>query len=240
MPTITTESHQELIDLIASDPTQIAALIDHTLLRPDAVEKDIARLCEQARQYHFASVCINPTHVRFAASQLQETDVKVCTVVGFPLGATTTDEKVHETRQAIEHGAKEIDMVINIGAAKAGEYDFVRDQIAAVVEATHIGHAICKVIIETSFLNDEEIMRVCQFAKGADADFVKTSTGFSSGGATLGDVALMRQTVGQGLGVKASGGIRDLHTSRLMILAGANRLGLSKGVEIMQEVLIAT
>ncbi len=240
MSTITTKSHRGLIDLIESDATQIAGLIDHTLLRPDAVEKDIERLCDEAKQYQFASVCINPTHVRFAVSQLLDSDVKVCTVVGFPLGATTTDEKVHESRQAIEHGAKEIDMVINIGAAKAGEFDFVRDQIAAVVQATHAGHAICKVIIETSFLNDEEIMRVCQFAKGADADFVKTSTGFSSGGATLGDVALMRQTVGQEVGVKASGGIRDLHTSRLMILAGANRLGLSKGVEIMQEVLIAT
>jgi deoxyribose-phosphate aldolase len=184
-------------------------------------------------------VCVNPTHVRFAASQLSGSSVKVCAVVGFPLGATTTREKVTETENAIELGATEIDMVINIGAVKSKDDDFIRAQITAVTETCHQHNALCKVIIETSYLSNEEKVRVCKIAKEAGADFVKTSTGFSGGGATVEDVALMRHTVGQGMGVKASGGIRSLDDARKMVAAGANRLGASSGVRLVQEAQLA-
>lgn len=229
----------ELLPLIDADPPRIAGLIDHTLLKPDATEAMIEQLCQEARQYHFASVCVNPTHVRFAAAQLVGSDVKVCAVVGFPLGASTTTAKVTETEQAIAGGATEIDMVINIGAVKGGDDGFTRAQITAVTETAHRHHALCKVIIETSYLSNEEKVRVCRIAREVGADFVKTSTGFSGGGATVEDVALMRHTVGQQMGVKASGGVRSYDDARRMIAAGANRLGTSNGVRIAQEAQLA-
>jgi deoxyribose-phosphate aldolase len=229
-----------LLNLLDTDPTQIARLTDHTLLKPDTTERMIRRLCREALQYGFASVCVNPTHVPLCAETLQGSEVKVCTVIGFPLGATTTEDKIRETKTAIEHGATEIDMVINIGALKDGEYEFVEDQIEAVVEAAHSGGALCKVIIETSYLSAEEIVRVCHAAKQAKADFVKTSTGFSTAGAKTGDVALMRQTVGPDMGVKASGGVRTYEASLAMIEAGATRLGLSAGVAIYEEAVAVT
>lgn len=215
--------------------TEIAHLIDHTLLKPDATIQQIAQLCHEAMLYNFASVCINPGHVKLAAQLLQNSDVKVCTVVGFPLGATSTESKVFETQQALNDGATEIDMVINIGALKSGDDPLVERDIAAVVEMAHRHGALCKVIIEAVLLTDEEKVRACQLAKQARADFVKTSTGFSSGGATIEDVALMRRTVGPGVGVKASGGIRTLAEARNMVSAGATRLGVSAGVKIIQE-----
>ena len=235
MTNITAATTEQLIQLIDEDPTRLARLIDHTLLKPDATEAMIAQICREALRHHFFSVCVNPTNVRFAASQLAGSNVKVCAVVGFPLGATTTKEKVSETQTAIENGATEIDMVINIGAVKSKDDDFTLAQITAVTQACHEKSALCKVIIETSYLTNEEKVRVCQIAKVAGADFVKTSTGFSGGGATVEDVALMRHTVGQQMGVKASGGIRSLDDARRMVAAGANRLGLSSGVRIMQE-----
>ncbi|MCB8950287.1 MAG: deoxyribose-phosphate aldolase [Ardenticatenaceae bacterium] len=235
MTNITAATTEQLIQLIDEDPTRLARLIDHTLLKPDATEAMIAQICREALRHHFFSVCVNPTNVRFAASQLAGSNVKVCAVVGFPLGATTTKEKVSETQTAIENGATEIDMVINIGAVKSKDDDFTLAQITAVTQACHEKGALCKVIIETSYLTNEEKVRVCQIAKVAGADFVKTSTGFSGGGATVEDVALMRHTVGQQMGVKASGGIRSLDDARRMVAAGANRLGLSSGVRIMQE-----
>ena len=231
---------EQLIQTIEKHPTQIARLIDHTLLKPDATEAMVAQLCQEAERFQFASVCVNPTHVRFAKSQIAaDSAVKVCAVVGFPLGATTTKEKVSETETAVELGASEIDMVINIGAVKSGDFDFTREQITAVTETAHKHNAICKVIIETSYLTIEEKVHVCQIAKQAGADFVKTSTGFSGGGATVEDVALMRHTVGTEIGVKASGGIRSLDDAKRMIAAGANRLGISAGVSIMHEAQIA-
>lgn len=235
-----TENIEQLIQKIDKTPTQIASLIDHTLLKPDATQAMVAQLCKEAERFQFASVCVNPTHVQFAASQIEKASgVKVCAVVGFPLGATTTKEKVSETETAIAAGATEIDMVINIGAVKGGDYEFTLNQITAVTQTAHQHNAICKVIIETSYLNTEEKIRVCQIAKEAGADFVKTSTGFSGGGATVEDVALMRHTVGQKLGVKASGGVRSLDDAKRMIAAGANRLGVSAGVSIMHEAQIA-
>jgi deoxyribose-phosphate aldolase len=230
---------EQLIQLIETDPTQIAGLIDHTLLKPDATEAMIAQLCQEADRYQFASVCVNPTHVRYAAEQLVGSAVQVCAVVGFPLGATTTKEKVLETVNAIEAGATEIDMVINIGAVKSGDDAFTLAQITAVTETAHRHSAICKVIIETSYLTNQEKVRVCQLAQQAGADFVKTSTGFSGGGATVEDVALMRHTVGQEMGVKASGGIRSFDDARRMVAAGASRLGLSSGVRVVQEAQLA-
>ncbi len=237
MATLDTIYGEELLEMLNENPALIARLIDHTLLRPDATEEDIARLCEEAKQYNFASVCVNPTHVSFAAKQLQNTAVKTCAVVGFPLGATTTHDKVVETERAIAAGASEIDMVINIGALKGQDYDFVAQQIAAVVQTAHNHQALCKVIIETSYLTEAEKIRVCEFAAAAGADFVKTSTGFSGGGATVEDVALMRQTVGPRIGVKASGGVRSYEAARAMIAAGANRIGTSSGVRIVKEAL---
>jgi deoxyribose-phosphate aldolase len=220
---------------ISGVKTEIAHLIDHTLLKPDATVQQIAQLCHEALLYQFASVCINPAHVKLAAQLLQNSEVKVCTVVGFPLGATSTEAKVFETQQALDDGATEIDMVINIGALKGGDDALVERDIAAVVETVHRRGALCKVIIEAALLTDDEKVRACEMAKQAGADFVKTSTGFSSGGATIEDVALMRQVVGPKMGVKASGGIRTLAEARNMISAGATRLGVSAGVKIIQE-----
>lgn len=237
MTTLENAYGDALLAMIDARPDRIARIIDHTLLRPDATEADIARLCDEAIAYHFASVCVNPTHVRLVAEKLRHTPVKTCAVVGFPLGATTTHDKIVETEQAISAGAQEIDMVINIGALKGGDYDFVEQQIAAVVQAAHNHRALCKVIIETSYLTDAEKVMVCEFASRAGADFVKTSTGFSGGGATEEDVALMRRTVGRKLGVKASGGVRDYARARTMIAAGANRIGTSSGIDIVREAL---
>jgi deoxyribose-phosphate aldolase len=220
---------------ISGVKTDIAHLIDHTLLKPEATVQQIAQLCHEALLYRFASVCINPAHVKLAAQLLQNSDVKVCTVVGFPLGATSTEAKVFETEQALIDGATEIDMVINIGALKGGDDTLVERDIAAVVETAHRHGALVKVIIEAALLTDEEKVRACQLAKKAGADFVKTSTGFSSGGATIEDVALMRRTVGPNVGVKAAGGIRTLADAQNMISAGATRLGVSAGVKIIQE-----
>lgn len=215
--------------------SEVAHLIDHTLLKPEATIPEINQLCHEALLYNFASVCINPSHVRLAAQLLRNSDVKVCTVVGFPLGATSTAAKAAETEQALDDGATEIDMVINIGALKSKDDALVRQDIAAVAQAAHKRRALCKVIIETALLTDEEKVRACRLAKEAGADFVKTSTGFSKGGATVEDVALMRRTVGPGLGVKASGGIRSLADAQNMVAAGATRLGASAGVKIVQE-----
>jgi deoxyribose-phosphate aldolase len=218
-----------------NDVTEVNRLIDHTLLKPEATTQQIKQLCAEAIQYNFASVCLNPTHVKLAAQLLENSEVDVCTVVGFPLGATLSQVKIFETEQVLNDGATEIDMVINIGALKEGNDDLVEQDIAGVVKAAHSHKAICKVIIETALLNDVEKVRACQLAKKAGADFVKTSTGFSSGGATVEDVALMRQTVGPGIGVKAAGGIKTLTDAQNMIAAGATRLGASAGVKIVQE-----
>jgi deoxyribose-phosphate aldolase len=212
-----------------------ASLIDHTLLKPEAAEDDIRRLCEEAARFHFASVCINPTWVRAAACHLRGTNVPVCTVIGFPLGATLADVKAYEARRAIMEGARELDMVINIGALKSGDDCAVEHDIRSVAEVAHEYGAVCKVIIETALLTDEEKVRASLAAKRAGADFVKTSTGFSKGGATVADVALMRQAVGPDLGVKASGGVKGLEDARKMVEAGATRIGASVGVKIAQE-----
>jgi deoxyribose-phosphate aldolase len=214
---------------------EIAHLIDHTLLKPEATPQEITQLCHEALLYNFASVCLNPTHVKLAAQLLQGSEVKVCTVVGFPLGATPTEVKAFETQQALDDGAQEIDMVINIGALKGGDDALVERDITEVVRVAHSRGALVKVIIETALLTDEEKVRACQLAKAARADFVKTSTGFSRAGATLQDVALMRRTVGPGVGVKAAGGIRTLADAQNMLIAGATRLGVSAGVKIVQE-----
>ncbi|KQL34193.1 deoxyribose-phosphate aldolase [Psychrobacillus sp. FJAT-21963] len=211
----------------------IAALIDHTLLKQNATKEQIEKLCEEAKTYTFASVCVNPTWVELSAKLLQDSPVKVCTVIGFPLGASTTEVKAFETKNAIENGAEEIDMVINVGALKDSNYDFIQKDIAAVVEAAK-GKAIVKVILETCLLTNEEIVKASEISKAAGADFVKTSTGFSTGGATVEAVKLMRDTVGQDLGVKASGGVRSLEDLQAMVDAGASRIGASSGVEIMQ------
>ncbi len=215
------------------DPA-IASLIDHTLLRADATAGDIKRVCAEARQFGFASVCVNPYWVPLLAMELANTPVKVCTVVGFPLGATSTGAKVGETEKAIAAGAQEIDMVINIGELKGGNHEAVKNDIKAVVEAAHARKAIVKVILETSLLNDSEKAIACTLCKLVGADFVKTSTGFSTGGATTADIALMRSIVGPGMGVKASGGIRSLDDLKNMAAAGATRIGASASVKIME------
>ena len=212
-----------------------ASLVDHTLLKPEASEADITRLCEEAAQYRFASVCVNPSWVKTAACALRGSDVPVCTVIGFPLGATLPDVKAYETRRAIYDGAREIDMVINIGALKSGDDCAVEYDIRAVVEAAHEHGLLVKTIIETALLTDDEKVRACLAAKRAGADFVKTSTGFAKGGATVADVALMRRTVGPDLGVKASGGVKGISDARAMVEAGATRIGASVGVKIAQE-----
>ena len=208
--------------------------IDHTLLKPDAARRDIKRVCDEAKQYGFASVCVNPSYVGYVAKELKGSSVAPCCVIGFPLGATMPEAKAYETEAAINAGAKEVDMVINIGAAKSGEWDLVRKDIEAVVRASR-GRALVKVIIETCLLTDDEKVNACQAAAAAGADFVKTSTGFSKHGATVEDVRLMRQTVGPRMGVKASGGVRDLQSAMAMINAGANRLGASSGITIAKE-----
>jgi deoxyribose-phosphate aldolase len=213
----------------------IASLIDHTLLKPEATPEQIAQLCAEAREYGFASVCVNPIYVKLAARLLKDSPVKVCSVVGFPLGATPPEVKAFEARKAIRQGASEIDMVIHVGALKAGDDDHVERDIAAVVAASHAGGAICKVIIETCYLSDDEKVRACEITKRANADFVKTSTGFGPAGATVEDVALMRRTVGPEMGVKAAGGIRTLATLQAMVAAGASRIGASASVKIIQE-----
>jgi deoxyribose-phosphate aldolase len=217
-------------------PKDIAKYIDHTLLRPDATFDQITKLCNEAREFGFASVCINPCYVRHCAGLLRGSSVRVCTVIGFPLGANVTETKALEARRAIRDGATEVDMVINVGALKSGRDDLVYRDIRAVVEAAMDGGAICKVILETGLLTDEEKTRGCQAARRARADFVKTSTGFGPGGATAEDVALMSRAVsGTKMGVKASGGIRSLEDAEQMIRAGATRIGASAGVRIVKE-----
>lgn len=206
--------------------------IDHTLLKADASQEQIETLIEEAKKYDFASVCVNPTWVSFAAQALKATDVKVCTVIGFPLGANTPELKAFETSDAIQNGANEVDMVINIGALKSRNFDLVERDIRAVVEAAK--GTLVKVIIETCLLTDDEKVKACQIAQKAGADFVKTSTGFSTGGATVEDVALMRKTVGSDMGVKASGGARSYEDALAFIKAGATRIGASSGVAIME------
>ncbi|MTB63982.1 deoxyribose-phosphate aldolase [Streptococcus sp. zg-86] len=206
--------------------------IDHTLLKPNATKEQILAIIDEAKEYDFASVCVNPTWVALSAKELQGTDVKVCTVIGFPLGANTSAVKAVETKDAIANGADEIDMVINVGALKSQDYDTVLKDIQAVVEAS--GDKLVKVIIETCLLTDEEKVKACQLSQEAGADFVKTSTGFSTGGATVEDVALMRKTVGSDMGVKASGGARSYEDAKAFIEAGATRIGASSGVAIMK------
>ncbi|QMT18773.1 deoxyribose-phosphate aldolase [Planococcus maritimus] len=213
--------------------TNIASLIDHTLLKAEATAPQIEQLCKEAAEHHFASVCVNPAWVALAAKHLEESEVKVCTVIGFPLGASTSETKAFETKDAIEKGAGEIDMVLNIGALKSGQEDVVKADVEAVVNAAK-GKAIVKVILEICLLTDEEIKVASRLSKEAGADFVKTSTGFSTGGATVEAVRLMRETVGPDLGVKASGGVRSLEDVEKMVEAGATRIGASSGVQIMQ------
>lgn len=222
---------------LGTHPTDqaISRTIDHTLLKADASQEQIAQLCYEARKYQFASVCINPTNVKLSAQLLKDSDVKVCTVVGFPLGATPSTVKAYETQQAIRDGATEIDMVINVGALKSQDYRLVLEDVGAVVRAAHAGNALVKVIIEAALLTDEEKVVACQLAKTAGADFVKTSTGFGPGGATVPDVSLMRRVVGAGMGVKAAGGVGSYQDAQAMIAAGATRIGASAGVRIVRE-----
>ena len=213
------------------DKKTIAAMIDHTLLKPEATPAQIEKLCAEAAEYHFASVCVNPVYIPLAARLLKGTGVKVCCVVGFPLGAIAPEQKPAEAASCAAMGAEELDMVIHVGAAKAGDWALVQRDIEGVVKAA-AGHTV-KVIIETCLLTDEEKVKACEAAKAAGAHFVKTSTGFSTGGATTHDIALMRKTVGPEMGVKASGGIRDYETAMAMIEAGANRIGASAGIAIV-------
>ncbi len=208
-----------------------AKLFDHTILKADATEKEVVKICTEAKEHNFMSVCVNSYYTSFVAEELKETDVKVCTVIGFPLGQMSTKAKCAETKCAVEDGADEIDMVINVGALKDKKYDVVQNDIKAVKEAC--GTALLKVIIETCLLTDEEKVKACELSVVAGADFVKTSTGFSTGGATAEDIALMRKVVGEGLGVKASGGIRNSETATAMVEAGASRLGTSATVAII-------
>jgi deoxyribose-phosphate aldolase len=219
-----------------TDARGLARLIDHTILKPDATREQIVALCREAREYGFASVCVNPFWVPLAAAELAGAESAVCTVCGFPLGANSTATKMQEAEDAIRYGAREIDMVINVGALRGGGHDAVRLDIRGVVETAHRGGAIVKAIIEAALLNDEQKVAACKLAQAAGADFVKTSTGFGPGGATAHDVALMRATVGPDMGVKAAGGIRTLDDVKAMVSAGANRIGASAGVAIIQAV----
>jgi len=212
----------------------IAKYIDHTILKPDSTAEEVKKLCKEAKEYNFASVCVNGCYAKLVSVELLGSDVKTCVVVGFPLGAMTKEAKAFETTQAIENGANEIDMVINVGALKAKNYDFLKDDIEAVVNAAK-GKAIVKVIIEACLLTDEEKVKACEISKEAKADFVKTSTGFGASGATKEDIALMRKVVGEELGVKASGGVRDYKTAMDMINAGASRIGASASIAIVNE-----
>lgn len=220
---------------VSAIPPDVAALIDHTLLKPEASREQILKLCEEAKSFGFASVCLNPYWVPLAASKLRGSSVKTCTVVGFPLGATLPQVKAYEAEQAVKLGAQEIDMVINVGALKSGEDELVEQDIRGVVEASHAGGALCKVILECAVLTDQEKVRGCQLSLLAGADFVKTSTGFGPGGATAQDVELMRMVVGQGMGVKAAGGIRSYEDLQKMVKAGATRIGASASVKMMQQ-----
>jgi deoxyribose-phosphate aldolase len=213
---------------------ELARYIDHAILKPDAKDSDVIKLCREALEYKFASVCVNPYHVKLADSFLHGTEVKVCTVIGFPLGATTKEVKSFEAAQAIESGAAEIDMVLNVGALKSGKLEAVEEDIRSVADVCK-GKALLKVIIETCLLTDEEKVTACEISKKAGADFVKTSTGFSTGGATVSDIALMRRTVGPEMGVKASGGIRTLDSALKLIEAGATRIGASASISILNE-----
>ena len=221
-----------------SNSRQVAALIDHTLLKPEATRNDVDRLCSEGLKYEFAAVCVNPVFVAQVHEALRDSPVRACAVVGFPLGANVRAIKLHEARTALDEGAQEIDMVINIGALKAREDAAVKSEIECLAAASHERHAILKVIIETSLLNEEEKVRACRAACAAGADFVKTSTGFSTAGATVADVALMHRVVGSKIGVKASGGIRTLEDLLKMVESGASRIGTSNGVNIVQEAQI--
>ena len=212
--------------------------IDHTLLKADSTQSQIDTILAEAKKYNFASVCLNPTWVSYAADALKDSDVKVCTVIGFPLGANTSAVKAFETKNAVENGADEVDMVINIGRAKDGDFAYVEEDIKAVVEAS--GDKLVKVIIEACLLTDDEKVKACLAAKAAGADFVKTSTGFSTSGATVEDVRLMRQTVGPDMGVKAAGGARSLADTQAFIEAGASRIGTSAGIAIIEGLLVET
>ena len=239
------EKVQQVVDAGASRLTStlgsvdigpaVAKMIDHTLLKPDATQDQIAQLCYEARKYGFAAVCVNPAYVKLCSQLLQGSDVVVCTVVGFPLGATATEVKAYEAQQALDDGATEIDMVINVGALKSKDYALVERDIATVARTTHAGKAVLKAIIEAALLTDEEKVIASQLAKAAGADYVKTSTGFGPGGATVQDVALMRRAVGPGMGIKAAGGIRTYQDVKEMVAAGATRIGASAGVKIAQE-----
>lgn len=211
---------------------ELNRMIDHTILKPEATEAAVQKIIDEAKEYNFFSVCINPCWVAFASEQLADTDVAVCTVIGFPLGANTPEVKAYEAADAIKNGANEVDMVINIGALKSQQYDHVRQDIQGVVDAAK-GKALVKVIIETALLTDEEKVKACELAKEAGADFVKTSTGFSTGGAKVADIRLMRETVGPDMGVKASGGVHNAEEALAMIEDGATRIGASTGVAIV-------
>ena len=223
------------VHAIGGAPVGVASMIDHTLLKPDATRAQIEELCREAAQFKFATVCVNPTWVATCARLLAGSGVGVCSVVGFPLGATTADVKGYETRRAIYDGAREIDMVINVGALKSGDLRTVERDIEAVAVPCRESGALSKVIIEAALLTDEEKISACTIAKAAGADYVKTSTGFGPGGATAADVALMRRVVGADMGVKAAGGVRDLEGMKAMIAAGASRVGASAGVKIVQQ-----
>jgi deoxyribose-phosphate aldolase len=221
--------------MTATDIQRLASMIDHTLLKPEATRSQVEQLCDEAKQHSFASVCVNPAYVRLCAQRLEGSSVKVCAVVGFPLGATLPEVKAFETQQALDAGATEIDMVINIGALKSQDHDLVVRDIAAVVGTAHARNALVKVIIETALLTDDEKTLACLLAQSAGADFVKTSTGFGPAGAKVEDVALMCRVVGPTMGVKAAGGIRTLADAKKMVAAGATRIGASASVKIMAE-----
>jgi deoxyribose-phosphate aldolase len=225
----------EAVPGIKSAPAGVAQYIDHTLLKPDATPEEISSLCSEARQYRCASVCVNPCYVHTCSDLLRGTGVAVCSVVGFPFGATLPEVKAYETERVTCDGASEVDMVILVGALKAGDYALVQRDIEAVVHVAHRNRALVKVIIEAAYLTDEQKVKACLLAKAAAADMVKTSTGYGPGGATLHDVELMRQTVGTEMGVKAAGGVRDYDTLKKMLAAGASRIGASATVKILQQ-----
>jgi deoxyribose-phosphate aldolase len=220
---------------VSDNRSRIASLIDHTLLKPEATRDDVIRVCNEARQYGFAGVCVNSHWVSLVSEQLKGSPVKACTVAGFPLGAASTDAKVAETAAAVRDGAQEIDMVINVGALRSGDLETVKSDIRRVVETAHKGGAAVKVILETALLTDAQKETACDLSKSAGADFVKTSTGFGPGGATAKDVALMRARVGESMGVKAAGGIRTLEDLNAMVEAGANRVGASASIKIVES-----